>query len=60
VKLSIANQEWKTIEKLRDAITEFLEPFWTDKARVTSLLGNTWLTQGVEKFNKNRNTAKNN
>jgi len=58
VKLFIANQEWETVEKLRDAITEFLKPFWEDKERVMSLLGDTWLTQGVKEFIEDRKTVK--
>ena len=54
VKCRVANDTWDTLDKIEEAITEVLEPFWQDVKKECSLLGNTWLTQGVIIFLQRR------
>ena len=54
VKLRIANRVWETLDDMESAISEVLEPFWQHVRSVRSLLGNTWLTQGVIIFLQRR------
>jgi len=55
VKRGIANEAWDTLEKIEEAITEVLRPFWQKVSLVKSLLGDTWLTRGVGDFLSQRN-----
>src|SRR5262249_43251451 len=50
VKRRIANDVWETLEHIEAAISEVLEPFWQQVEQVQSLLGDSWLTQGVATF----------
>jgi hypothetical protein len=56
VKERLANEAWDTLEKAQVAITEVLNPFWKQVKLVRSLLGNGWLTRGVDTFLKRRNS----
>jgi len=57
VKQRVANEAWATLEAIQGAITEVLAPFWEQVERVRSLLGDTWLTQGVAAFLAGRKSA---
>jgi DDE superfamily endonuclease len=47
VKRRIAKETWETLETMEAAISEVLEPLWTQGAAVRSLLGDTWLTRSI-------------
>jgi DDE superfamily endonuclease len=50
VKRRIAHETWETLETREAAISEALEPLWTQVAAVRSLLGDTWLTRSIATF----------
>jgi putative transposase len=54
VKRRIANETWETLETMEAAISEVLEPLWTQVAAVRSLLGDTWLTRSIATFLERR------
>jgi len=43
IKDAIGNRVYKTIDELREAMTPVLRSWWTDSARVISLIGRPWL-----------------
>lgn len=55
VKRRTANATWESLEKIEEAITEVLQPFWEQVSRVKSLLGDSWLTRAVRDFLRRRN-----
>jgi hypothetical protein len=50
VKRRIAHDVWETLEHMDAAISQVLEPFGQQVEQVQSLLGDSWLTQGVATF----------
>ena len=54
VKRRIAKETWETLETMEAAISEVLEPLWTQVAAVRSLLGDTWLTRSIATFLERR------
>lgn len=57
VKRHIANQAWDSLEKMEAAINEVIQPFWEKAQKVKDLLGDSWLTRGVDRFLQNHATA---
>ncbi len=47
VKEEVSNQVWDTLEAIESGITKVLRRFWESPRRVWSLLGDTWLVQGI-------------
>jgi transposase len=54
LKRTTANKAWPSLEAIEETIAATLEPFWLLPQRVKQLLGDTWLTRGVDQFLKNR------
>jgi transposase len=54
VKRDVSNTVWETLEAIENGITKVLKPFWESPERVSTFLGDNWLTVGVADFLKLR------
>ncbi len=45
---TLANRIFETIESLQEALTQALEPYWEEPARLRSLTGFSWWTEAID------------
>lgn len=45
---ALANRIFETIELLQEALTQTLEPYWEEPARLRSLTGFSWWTEAID------------
>ena len=45
---ALSNRVFETIELLQEALTNVLEPYWRDPARLRSLAGFPWWVEAIE------------
>jgi transposase len=57
VKGHVGNKVFETLQSIEAEITDVLEPFWSKVERVFALLGDNWLTRGVQTFISQRACA---
>lgn len=52
LRAKLANRIFENLDELEEAITEALRPFWDEPARLQSLTGYSWWTEGTKAIAK--------